>query len=97
MFQLANTLSFILFYTTRDPHVQIQIRDEIDSCGNDFTRAHFTKACIQEVFRLTPTAFCLARLLEEDTNLSGFDLKAGVRYLNANANITFITLLFFSQ
>lgn len=78
-FQLANTLAFILFYTTRDAKVQIQIRDEIDNCDNDYTRAHFTKACFKEVFRLTPTAFCLARLLEEDTTLSGFDLKAGVR------------------
>ncbi len=77
--QLANSLAFILYYTTRDAKVQIQIRDEIDNCDNDFSRAHFTKACIQEVFRLTPTAFCLARLLEEDTTLSGFDLKAGVR------------------
>ncbi|KAJ6626777.1 Ecdysone 20-monooxygenase [Pseudolycoriella hygida] len=76
---LANTLAFVLFYTTRDPKIQVQIRDEIDNCDNDFSRAFFTKACILEVFRLTPTAFCLARLLEEDTNLSGYDLKAGVR------------------
>lgn len=81
-FQLANTLAFILFYTTRDAKFQIQIRDEIANCDNDFTKAHFTKACIQEVFRLTPTAFCLARLLEEDTTLSGFDLKSGVRNLS---------------
>lgn len=76
--QLANTLSFMLYYTTKDPNVQIKIRNEIANCDNDFSKAYFTKACIQEVFRLTPTAFCLARLLEEDTTLCQFELKAGV-------------------
>lgn len=74
---LANSLAFLLYYITKDPMVQVRIKDEISSCDNDFSKAHYTKACIQEAFRLTPTAFCLARLLEEDTTLSGFDLKAG--------------------
>ena len=43
-----------------------------------FTNATYTKACIQESYRMRPTAFCLARILEEDMQLSNYDLKAGV-------------------
>lgn len=41
-------------------------------------KADYTKACIQESYRIRPTAFCLARILEENMELSGYQLKAGV-------------------
>lgn len=44
------------------------------------SNAIYTKACIQESYRIRPTAFCLARILEEDMNLSGYNLQAGVRF-----------------
>ena len=40
-------------------------------------KAAYTKACIKESFRVSPTAICLARVLEEDMVLSGYQLKAG--------------------
>lgn len=81
---LANTLSFILYYTTRERRTQDGIYAEFRHCPDgqinvdDLSAASYTKACVQESYRLTPTAFCLARILEEDTTLSGYDLKAGV-------------------
>lgn len=55
----------------------IDYRDSI-ILQDAFTRATYTKACIQEAYRIRPTAFCLARILEEDMQLSGYNLKAGV-------------------
>lgn len=95
---LANTLSFILFYTSASAangqRTQERIHAEFQHCTasrkpvdvEDLAAAVYTKACIQETYRLTPTAFCLARILEEDTQLSGYDLKAGVSG-QTNANI----------
>lgn len=81
---LANTLSFILYYTTLERRTQDGIYAEFRHCPDaqisvdDLSAAAYTKACVQETYRLTPTAFCLARILEEDATLSGYDLKAGV-------------------
>lgn len=41
-------------------------------------KADYTKACVQESYRIRPTAFCLARILEENMELSGYHLKTGV-------------------
>lgn len=76
-------MSFILYYTTQSTKIQDGILGEFRNCdnqldANDLSGAVFTKACVQETYRICPTAFCLARILEEDTVLSGYDLKAGV-------------------
>lgn len=82
---LANTLSFILYYTSLETGTQDSIQAEFRHCAKqrpvqveDLAAASYTKACVQETYRMTPTAFCLARILEEDTTLSGYELKAGV-------------------
>lgn len=80
---LANTLSFILYYTSLEAGTHEGIHAEFRDCAkqvdvDDLAAAVFTKACVQETYRITPTAFCLARILEEDTALSGYELKAGV-------------------
>lgn len=81
---LANTLIFILNYVTNgEDGIWHKIRSEFDHCtneldGNDLARAIYTKACLQETYRICPTAFCLARILQEDATLSGYNLKAGV-------------------
>lgn len=81
---LANTLIFILSYITNgEDEIWQKIRNEFDHCtdeidGNDLSRAVYTKACLQETYRICPTAFCLARILPEDSTLSGYNLKAGV-------------------
>lgn len=82
IYQLANTLSFLLYYTSLRPETHDRIRMEFPVVGEvrpeHVSTGTFTKACLQETYRICPTAFCLARMLEEDTTLSGYDLKAGV-------------------
>lgn len=80
---LANTLIFILHHVTSEMGTLAKIKEEFDHCSNeiesnDLAQAVFTKACLQETYRICPTAFCLARILQEDACLSGYNLKAGV-------------------
>lgn len=49
-----------------------------DLSNEDLSRAFYTRAAIQEAFRLSPSAFAVARILEEDFYLSGYHLKPGV-------------------
>uniref|UniRef100_A0A336MAY2 CSON014590 protein n=1 Tax=Culicoides sonorensis TaxID=179676 RepID=A0A336MAY2_CULSO len=79
---LAHTLSFFFYFITQNDSFQNQIYDEFSYCGSEIdiealTNAHFTKACIHESYRLCPTAFCIARILEDDFILSDYKLKAG--------------------
>lgn len=82
---LANTLIFILHYVTSSEIGALdRIREEFENCPteiepNSLAQAVFTKACLQETYRICPTAFCLARMLTEDTCLSGYNIKAGVK------------------
>lgn len=75
---------FVLSSVTSSPEVINRILDEFREYRSTlilqeaFTNATYTKACIQESYRIRPTAFCLARILEEDMELSGYHLKAGV-------------------
>lgn len=80
----ANTLIFVLNYVTMDNGYHLKkISNDFQHCSDtldasDITHAIYTKACLQETYRICPTAFCLARILYEDTTLSDYDLKAGV-------------------
>lgn len=81
---LANTLIFILHYvTSSEIRALDRIKEEFENCSNEIesnslAQAVFTKACLQETYRICPTAFCLARILQEDACLSGYNVKAGV-------------------
>lgn len=81
---LANTLIFILHYVTSSNAGALdKIKEEFENSSNEIesstlAQAVFTKACLQETYRICPTAFCLARILQEDTNLSGYKIKSGV-------------------
>lgn len=84
---LTNTISFLLYYVSRNPDCQKNILEELRviEVSNDTESASlhtYTKACIQEASRLCPTAFCIARVLEEDMTLAGYDLPAGVSLYN---------------
>ncbi|XP_075162514.1 cytochrome P450 family 24 subfamily A member shade [Haematobia irritans] len=87
---LANTLLFVLSSVTGNAEVISKILEEFQEYRHTlilqdaFTNATFTKACIQESYRIRPTAFCLARILEEDMELSGYELKAGTVVLCQN-------------
>lgn len=97
---LANTLIFILHYSTSREGIMKKIQKEFEHCysdisANDLSQAVFTKACLHESYRICPTAFCLARLLQEDMNLSGYHVKAGVSaiyYFHCSKLLTFIPL-----
>lgn len=76
---------FVLHSITSDGDAIEKIREEFDIYKDSIipkeaiSKASYTKACIQESFRIQPTAFSLARLLEEDMVMSNkYLLKAGV-------------------
>ncbi|KAH8294417.1 hypothetical protein KR054_012497 [Drosophila jambulina] len=87
---LANTLLFVLSSVTGDAEAMPRILSEFceyrdtNILQDALTNATYTKACIQESYRLRPTAFCLARILEEDMELSGYSLNAGTVVLCQN-------------
>ncbi|XP_035783806.1 ecdysone 20-monooxygenase-like isoform X1 [Anopheles albimanus] len=83
---LSNTLSFLLHNLSQSAEHQRTIAHEFAYCtknitNDDLVAARFTKACIQESYRISPTTPCLARILEEDFQLSGYHLKAGTLVL----------------
>lgn len=66
---LKNSLVFLLYLVAKHPESQQKIlEDESKS---------YLKACIMETFRILPTANCLARVTEEDLELSGYKVNAG--------------------
>nr|AZR39413.1 cytochrome P450 [Agasicles hygrophila]UYD61983.1 cytochrome P450 314A1 [Agasicles hygrophila] len=66
---LKNSLVFILYLVGRNAGVQQKILE-------DKTKSYL-KACIRESFRIYPTAYSLARITQEDLDLSGFKVKGG--------------------
>lgn len=81
---LGNTLVFLLYLIGKNPEIQTKLYEEITTlCSFDnistsmLNKAVYLKACINESFRILPTANCLARILENEINVSGYSLKAG--------------------
>lgn len=73
-----------MYYLSKNPDSQNKILSEVSEFQStilydDLVNANYTKCCVQETFRICPTAFCLARILEEDMIVSGYSLKPGVR------------------
>ncbi|XP_067647429.1 ecdysone 20-monooxygenase [Eurosta solidaginis] len=87
---LANTVLFVLSSVTSDNKFVSGILDDFSEYRKTtitkeaIAKADYTKACIQESYRIRPTAFCLARVLEENMELSGYNLKAGTVVLCQN-------------
>lgn len=80
---MSHTMSFLLYYLSMNPESQEKIFEETKDMNEDLTqedlsRAFYTRAAIHEAFRLSPSAFAIARILEEDFYLSGYLVKAGV-------------------
>lgn len=81
---LGNTLVFLLYLIGKNPIVQEKLYEEItnltplgDITAVTLSKAVYLRACINECFRILPTANLIARILENDINPSGFNLKAG--------------------
>ncbi|KAK9879235.1 hypothetical protein WA026_004084 [Henosepilachna vigintioctopunctata] len=64
---LKNSLIFLLYLVAKNSSVQRKI---IENPG-------YAKACMKESFRLLPTATPLARILEQDMKLAGYQIKSG--------------------
>lgn len=75
----ATTLSIFLYHISRNPECQQKILEELNGgiCRDNLMEATYTRACIQEAYRLNPAAFAIARLQEEDLELSGYHVKSG--------------------
>lgn len=80
---LATTLSIFLYHLSRNPESQQRILEELRSgiTAENLMEATYTKACIQEAYRINPAAFVIARLQEEDIELSGYNVKGGTLVL----------------
>ncbi|XP_014212517.1 ecdysone 20-monooxygenase isoform X2 [Copidosoma floridanum] len=82
---VGNTLVFLLHTLGRNPRVQRHLRREADSLApprcdigiDDLKDAKYIRAFIAEVFRLLPTAPCIARVLEEPIDLANYHLGQG--------------------
>ncbi|KAL1138641.1 hypothetical protein AAG570_008704 [Ranatra chinensis] len=82
---LGNTLVFLFYLLAKNPRCQQKLYDEIINLapfGTPLTSqtlrgAHYLRACMMEAFRVLPTAPCVARILETDMELSGYQLKPG--------------------
>lgn len=80
---LSHTISFFLYFMSLNMEFQDKIFEEVETLNDevmqdDVQKAVYTRAAIQESFRMLPTAFALARILEKDLILSGYHVKAGV-------------------
>lgn len=79
----GNTLSFLVYHLSRNPDKQENLRREILGFGGKNLTAHdlehmpFFKACLQESFRMTPTANMMARVLPQDTVIGGYKIPRG--------------------
>lgn len=82
---LGNTLVFLLYLVAKHPDVQKKLYQEIQniiSANGTITMdalrgAVYLRSCIMEAFRLLPTTTCVARILEQKTDINGFNLPPG--------------------
>ncbi|XP_033298901.1 ecdysone 20-monooxygenase isoform X3 [Bombus bifarius] len=83
---LGNTLVFLFYLIGRNPDVQAKLYEETYSLAppgcdltiEDLRHAKYLRACITESFRMIPTTTCIARILDEPIELSGYHLTTGV-------------------
>lgn len=78
-----HAVSFLLYYISTHPEVQEKIVEESMDMSDELTlddlsRAFYTRAALHEAFRLCPSAFAIARILEKEFEFSGYKLKPGV-------------------
>lgn len=76
---LARSMSIALHHLTQNPECQERIFEELQTgiSTENLFEATYSKAFMQESYRVAPTAFVIARLVEEDMQLSGYHIKRG--------------------
>lgn len=83
----AATILHLLHNLSEYPDVQEKVFKEVSALSDFLTiesikTAHYTRAVVYESFRMSPTAFAIARILEKDFEFSGYQLSAGVSLNN---------------
>ena len=76
---IGNSIIFAMALIAKYPDVQKKLQEELDHFvpnGGDLTieniqEMRYLRACVQESFRMVPTACQIARILEEETEVSG--------------------------
>ncbi|XP_069685662.1 ecdysone 20-monooxygenase isoform X1 [Periplaneta americana] len=82
---LGNTVVFVLYLIAKHPRVQERLYEEMHQLApgrcplraETLRSATYLQACIMEAFRVLPTATCVARILETEMELSGYQLSPG--------------------
>ncbi|PSN39633.1 hypothetical protein C0J52_13798 [Blattella germanica] len=82
---LGNSLVFLMYLIAKNPEVQERLYEEIQQLApgrcplraETLRNAKYLQACLMESFRVLPTATCIARILESEMELSGYQLPAG--------------------
>ena len=84
---MVNSLTFILYWVAKFDDVQKKLQAELmrvlprkDSPidADALKQMPYLKACLREAFRFTPTAPNLARILDTDIQLQGYNIPAHV-------------------
>ncbi|GLH00043.1 Probable cytochrome P450 12b2, mitochondrial [Gryllus bimaculatus] len=89
---MGSTLIFLLYHVAKNPKVQERLYDELISLipagesitVKDLLNARYLDAVVKETYRIQPTATSVARILEEEMELSGYHLPAGTVVLCQN-------------
>lgn len=72
IFTLSNSIIFLLNFISQNLDVQEKLFDDVAKSS-----LTYAKACVNESFRLLPSANPLARVVEEDVVLSGYHVRKG--------------------
>jgi cytochrome P450 len=79
----ANTLTWVFYYLDRYPDVAAALQQEVDTVLGgrlptlaDLPQLPYTMMVIKETMRIESTVPTLARLIDRDTEIGGFTLKA---------------------
>ena len=84
---MVNSLTFILYWIAKFDDVQEKLQAELRQVlprkdspidAEALKQMPYLKACLREAFRFTPTAPNLARILETDIQLQGYNIPAYV-------------------
>ena len=80
----ANALSWTLYLLSQHPEVQKKLFDEIDSVigsrnpvPEDFMKLPYTQNIIRESLRIYPPVYVLAREVDEEIEIGGYQFKKG--------------------
>ncbi|GAB6030882.1 hypothetical protein CHUAL_007714 [Chamberlinius hualienensis] len=80
----ASIIAFCLYYISKDPKVQNKVLNEIDDVIGDgdittesLMKVKYLRACLNETYRMNPTAAGTARILSKPMTLSNYTVNKG--------------------